>query len=178
MTLLVLFILALIWAAVLLPPWLQNRSESRPADSITSFRNQLSVLERRAGSPATVGGVRPVVAGAPVGRASARGGVGRELGREMVNSTRAAARRADTRRRRRDVLFTLMAAAGLSLVLGVVLGGPVLLLHLLVDALLVTYVAMLVRIQRLAAERDMKVRFLPQRTRAPEPALLLRRSAN
>ena len=44
MTILVLFILAAVWAAVLLPPWLQNRSESRPADSITSFRRQLSVL--------------------------------------------------------------------------------------------------------------------------------------
>ena len=43
----VLLILAVIWAAVLLPPYLQNRSESRPADSISSFQRQLSVLERR-----------------------------------------------------------------------------------------------------------------------------------
>ena len=43
----VLFILAVIWAAVLLPPYLQNRSESRPADPISSFQRQLSVLERR-----------------------------------------------------------------------------------------------------------------------------------
>src|SRR3546814_9095948 len=45
-TVLVLVILAMIWAAVLVPPYLQNRRESRPGDSIASFRNQLSVLER------------------------------------------------------------------------------------------------------------------------------------
>ena len=43
---LVLVILALIWAAVLLPPYLQNRRETRPGDSIANFRSQLSVLER------------------------------------------------------------------------------------------------------------------------------------
>ena len=47
MTHLVLVILAAIWAAVLLPPFLQSRSENRPADSISTFRNQLHVLERR-----------------------------------------------------------------------------------------------------------------------------------
>ena len=45
-TLLVLVILGLIWAAVLIPPYLQNRREHRPGDSIASFRHQLSVLER------------------------------------------------------------------------------------------------------------------------------------
>ena len=43
---LVIVILALIWAAVLVPPYLQNRRESRPGDSIASFRQQLHVLER------------------------------------------------------------------------------------------------------------------------------------
>jgi hypothetical protein len=38
-------------------------------------------------------------------------------------------------------------------------------------------VALLARSQRLAAERELKVRFLPGQ-QAPEPALLLRRSAN
>ena len=43
---LVLVILAAIWAAVLVPPYLQNRRETRPGDSIATFRSQLSVLER------------------------------------------------------------------------------------------------------------------------------------
>ena len=49
--------------------------------------------------------------------------------------------------------------------LGVILGGPVLLLHSAVDVLLVAYVALLARAQKLAAEREMKVRYLPQRGR-------------
>ena len=55
-TLLVLFILAVIWAAVLLPPYLQNRSESRPADSISSF--QQPTVRARARRAGTVGGRR------------------------------------------------------------------------------------------------------------------------
>ena len=43
---LVLVILGLIWGFVLIPPYLQTRRESRPSDSIASFRQQLSVLER------------------------------------------------------------------------------------------------------------------------------------
>jgi len=42
---------------------------------------------------------------------------------------------------------------------------------------LMAYVLLLVRLRNVAAEREMKLRFLP-RTAAPEPALLLRRSAN
>jgi hypothetical protein len=45
-TVLVLVILGLIWGFVLIPPYLQTRRESRPNDSIASFRQQLSVLER------------------------------------------------------------------------------------------------------------------------------------
>ena len=43
---LVLVILGLIWGFVLIPPYLQNRRESRPSDSIAIFRRQLHVLER------------------------------------------------------------------------------------------------------------------------------------
>ncbi|HVL27065.1 MAG TPA: hypothetical protein VM390_02875 [Acidimicrobiales bacterium] len=43
---LVLLILAVIWAAVLIPPFLRARAEGRPADSITDFHRQLSVLRR------------------------------------------------------------------------------------------------------------------------------------
>src|SRR5437588_10387809 len=46
LTIVVLLILALVWAAVLVPPWLRNRADARPADSITAFRHRLNVLER------------------------------------------------------------------------------------------------------------------------------------
>lgn len=150
MTLLVVLILAVIWAAVLLPPWIQNRSESRPADSISNFRNQLSVLERRASavwpdayrsSPTAVRGP------ATVTRA-------RQLDRARLA-------RMEAKKRRRDVLLTLLAASGLTLLLSF-LSPRVFLLHLFIDALLAVYVALLVRARKLAEERAAKVRYLAQ----------------
>ncbi|MBV8162398.1 MAG: hypothetical protein JO265_15875, partial [Acidimicrobiia bacterium] len=41
-----LLILAVVWAAVLVPPWLRSRADARPADSISAFRHRLTVLER------------------------------------------------------------------------------------------------------------------------------------
>ncbi len=87
-------------------------------------------------------------------------------------------RRAEARRRRRDVLFTLVGAAGRTLVLAVLLGGIAIWFHLLADVLVVAYVALLVQIRRSEAERSAKVRYLPAARRAPGPAtLLVRRRA-
>jgi hypothetical protein len=53
----VLLLLGVIWAAVLLPPWLQNRRERRPIASIRSFHRQLWLLERTSpGYPAVATG--------------------------------------------------------------------------------------------------------------------------
>ncbi|HEX8803357.1 MAG TPA: hypothetical protein VF743_04160 [Acidimicrobiales bacterium] len=41
-----LLLLGVIWAAVLVPPWVQARREARPTASIRSFHRQLWVLER------------------------------------------------------------------------------------------------------------------------------------
>jgi hypothetical protein len=156
---LVLIILVLIWAAVLLPPYLQNRSESRPADSISSFQKQLSVLERRSN---TVGGGVSRIGAAPS-----------YSGIRMTRS--------EARKRRRDVLFTLAGAAGLTFVMALMLGGSVWMLQLLCDALLAGYVVLLVQTSQRAVERDLKVRYLPatrQPRHAAEPALLLRRSGS
>jgi hypothetical protein len=156
---LVLFILAVIWAAVLLPPYLQNRSESRPADSISSFQRQLSVLERRSvmvnpSLQRTVPSYRPDTA--PAFRLS----------------------RNEAKKRRRDVLFTLAGAAGVTFLMAIMLGGPVWGLHLACDLLLGAYVVLLAQTQQRLVERDTKVRYLPTRSVRPEPALLLRRSGS
>jgi hypothetical protein len=151
---LVLVILAVIWAAVLLPPFLQNRSESRPADSISTFRSQLSVLERHsvgagrtspADRPASGPTVRPTVR--PVAR-PVRGGV------DPARLARTAAKK-----RRRDVLVTLLASAGITLVLTLVL-PQVLFFHLAIDVLLAGYVFLLVQRRKLAEERATKVRYM------------------
>jgi len=171
-----LLILAVVWAVVLVPPWLRSRADARPADSITAFRHRLTVLERT-GPVGTrrvpLMGHRPETHGfVPIAR------------RPAPRSTQMAAMsaRARTQRRRRDIFVGMLAAMVTSLVLGFIPSLRILwVVHVLVDAMFVTYVALLVHMRNQAAEKEMKVRFLPQHlgTRAPEPAaLLLRRSAH
>lgn len=178
---LVLVILAAIWAAVLLPPYLQNRRETRPGDSIATFRTQLSVLERttpggRAGALGRYDSHRdarvdlpryaPVTAVRPAGPRSA--------------PSAAAMRRAEARRRRRDVFLTLLGAVGVTFVLAIAMGGAVWMLHLAVDLAFSGYIALLIKIQQESVEQDEKVRYLrpaPGRGVA-EPQLLLRRSGS
>lgn len=163
----VLLFLAVIWAAVLVPPMLRARAEGRPADSIGNFRHQLSVLQRTApGMVAPANTLRSPVLPRPVPYGGFRPPTGE------------AARRARTLKRRRDILFGLLGAMGGSLVLGFVPSLRVLWgLHVVLDALFVGYVVLLVRMRNIAAEQEMKLRFIPSAP-APEPALLLRRSAH
>ena len=161
----VLLILAVIWAAVLIPPLLAGRAEGRPADSIGDFRRQLSVLRRAA----------PI--GAPTAPLAPYGTVPFVAAPRTQSRNEAARRR--TVKRRRDVFYALLTSMGGTLVLSFVPGMRVLFgLHLVLDALFVGYVALLLRMRNQAAEREMKVHFLPHATAAPEPAFALRRSAN
>lgn len=147
-------ILAAIWAAVLLPPWLHNRRERRPHSSIVSFQSQMGTLQR----------------------ASPAGGL--LMGPRMSKR--------EARRRRRDILFTLLLGAGLTLIMAVLLGGPVVALHLLIDVMLVAYVALLVNAQQAqmarrggTARRASNVHTLPMHHETePRHALLLRRTGS
>ena len=105
-------------------------------------------------------------------------------GRPVRAAAPSSAARSRTIRRRRDVLTALLVACVVTLPLGLLLSiGIMLVAHVVADVLLVAYVALLVHQRNVAAERDMKVRFLPQPHRL-DPALLraepalLRRSAN
>lgn len=167
----VLLILAVIWAAVLIPPALRSRAEGRPADSITAFHRQLAVL-RRAGPrlghgadsamSSRSGGFRSV--SSPLAPSSAVAALARANGartrtRPMPVATR---RVSGARRRRRDIFLSLLVAAGSTLVLGAIPGLRMLwLVHVAADVLLVGYVALLVRQRNLATERALKVRLLP-----------------
>ena len=199
----VLLVLAGIWAAVLIPPAVRARAEGRPGDSVVNFRRQLSVLRRTGphraslnGGGRTAGGdhwYRPhaVAPLTPVHgplRSTRTAQIG-TMHRAPVRPVRTAAptfspSRSRTIRRRRDVLSALVVAVLATLVLGLLPAFRVMLVaHLVADVLLVAYVALLVHQRNVAAERDMKVRFLPQAHRL-DPALLraepalLRRSAN
>ncbi|MCZ7528075.1 MAG: hypothetical protein M5U14_17915 [Acidimicrobiia bacterium] len=157
MTIVAFLILVVLWAAVLIQPALRGRVEGRRADSIGDFHYRLGVLGRTGGHAAL-----PVGPGLPSHLRDA----GAPGSRAMTPA----------QRRRRDVLVSLLVAAGLTLLLAVLGGGSELLfLHLLVDGLLAAYVGLLVRMRRLASERRAKVRYLPQ-PRAPQ--LALRRTAS
>lgn len=164
-----LFVVAIGWA-IYVAAWLRSRSERRGVNSISSFSKHLSVLERT--SPARIG---------PGGN-----GERRPAGRPepifpaaSYVPARAAMSLPDARRRRRNVLYALAGTAVVTLLMVPFAGSAMLVLHVLTDLLLVGYVGLLIRTQRLAAERRVKVHYLPRAsTTAPEPQLLLHRSAN
>lgn len=152
MTILVLVLLAAVWAAVLLPPWLQERRSAHPASSVVDFRQSLQVLDRAG---------RPTPPGAPR-RPAMRSGM------SLV----------EARRRRRDVLTTLVAAAALTLAIALAFGGSVWMLHLAIDTALLGYVAMLMQVQQPARPAQANVRYLPARhTEDPRAEQLLLRRA-
>jgi hypothetical protein len=163
-TFLVLLVLAIVWAIVLLPPALRARAEGRPADSILHFRTQLTTLQKTGPRRGRHSSALPSTSAAATLQA-------REIARSSGPSR--------VQKRRRDILVGLMAAMGISLVLGAIPALRILLLvHVLADALFVGYVALLVRMRNVVAEREMKLSFLPGSAPHVEPALLLRRTAN
>ena len=169
----VLLVLAAIWAAVLVPPYLQKRRATHPSSSVVDFHQQLAVLQRTGRA----------LHGAPL-----RDGYAPQFDLHQPRPHRvqphlAAARpvggRSDVLRRRRDVFTTLTAAAGLTFLLALALGGSVWILHLLVDAALLAYVALLLQIKqsRQLPARSNVSYLAPARPSATQQALL-RRSAN
>jgi hypothetical protein len=112
----------------------------------------------------------------------------RRLGDADPRATTAAARQAATlglprpggmtrsQRRRRDVLLVLGVGVLSSLLLALVAGSSLFwVVQGLVDALLVGYLVLLVRMRRAENDRRAKVHYLP--APAPAPALVLRRSS-
>ena len=174
MTIFVLLILAAIWASVLIPPFLRSRAEGRPADSIVDFRRQLGVLQRTA--PSRFGAANSLRD--PYDRPQLAPPV-RGLAPAAVRTLTADARRRRTMKRRRDVFVGLLAAMGMSLVLSRIGALSALIwVHVLLDLAFVGYVAVLVHLRNLAAERELKVRFLPTAAAPVEPALLARSSVH
>ncbi len=77
-------------------------------------------------------------------------------------------------------MFTLLMGMGTTFVLAMVVSStPLWMLHVLMDALFLAFVAMLVRVRNIAAEKEMKLRILPQPAGRPQPVpvLAMRRSA-
>lgn len=151
----VLLVLAVIWAAVLVPPMWRSRVEGRPADSIKQFHRHLRVLngtEPHGYSRALTAQVGSAVITAP---ATYR----------RSTSSSADLRRRRTLERRRNVLFILTGLCVATLLLSFVAGTTMFAIHVLCDVLLGAYVATLVHLKNAAVERDTKLRYLPRQDR-------------
>ena len=157
----VLLILAMVWAAVLGPSLLRRRAE-RSTDSIGAFHRQLRVLERT--GPTVIDPAHTLRARGPFRLPRPASGL------PVVRSDAPARRRgprpdpyfhAAACRRRRNILFGLLAASFLSGVLAVA-AHAMLFVAVVTVVLLVGYVSLLVYLRTLAAERQSKLRYLPR----------------
>ena len=136
MTITVLLILAVLWAAVLVPPALRSRSEGRRGEPIGPL-NLRGRGDRSLGGGGIPGAFRP--AAFPRRSAPTAGGPASKRPGEMTPA----------QKRRRDVLIILVGAAGLSFVLAAFTGMMMLWVgHVLVDLALAGYVYLLVQMKQ------------------------------
>ena len=177
MTLLVLVILAVMWVVVLVPPLLRSRQDSRPSDSVVSFRRQLSTLQRTGPQLRPVGRAQAVARSGARSLASVGPRVGRSnyapsygygqggaygYGKAARTSFGAGSYRMSkvaARRRRQNILFILAVAAAGTLLLA--LGSastPVWYAHVVVDVLLAGYVYLLVQMRKVEEHRHRGLR--------------------
>ncbi len=173
----VLLVLALAWGTVLFF-WLRSRSQDTFGDSVGLFHRHLHVLERAAPvsliaanrlrvpdhqRPFTAPRLR--AAGSALPRAGAQGQVRGGAPLVAVKGSGAQllaqSRRRQTMRRRRDVLFVLVVLVVATLVVAAVTGARLAIFaQVATDLAFVGYVAVLIRLRNLAAEREMKVRVI------------------
>lgn len=168
----VLLLLALIWGALLVS-WLRSRSATTFTDSVGTFRRHLNVLERA--TPTTVRPanrlVDPVSQYRPASPRGARPTVGPARRPGPLAANPAGLKRRQVQKRRRDVFFALMAGTVGSLALAIIPGLSIMWsVQVLFDLLLGSYVAILIRMRNQAAEREMKLRYIPSaRTTTARP---------
>ena len=195
----VFLLLGVVWAAVLIPPWLQSRRDARPIASMRSFRSQLWSLERATptygvdsytaygddvyhddvAADIESGGAqvhafeldwRSPAALVPV--AGAEGHLPGDMSAAGVPAVAAGRRPAQPYRRRRQVLAVLVLATAAGALPAVLLAGPWVVVDALAATLLVAYVGLLIRRGRREAERLQKVRYLTP-IRAPRPSVVV-----
>lgn len=178
----VLIILAVIWAAVLIPPWLHNRRERRPAQTMASFHRRLASIEsiERTAPPRYAYADGMYVDAPDLERAESAGhsiSIGTDdddpEGPAGVGVPRVSRR---ALRRRRQVFFGLLVAVVGSMVAAVTSGTvTVWAVHGSTALLFVSYVALLVRHHQRVAEQVAKVRYLAP-IRVARPAVVVLRS--
>jgi hypothetical protein len=149
LTIAVIFILGLIWAAVLIPPILKAKSQRPRSDSVGDFRHRLSMLGQTNGFPRSrhdaVSPSHPAFAPA------------------AHRPPQSAAQK-----RRQDVLLIMLGVCAGTLFLAVLSRMTGLfVIHLLADAVLGGYVYLLLQYKHRVHEQRAKVRFLSTAYRQP-----------
>ena len=188
----VLLILGLVWAAVLGPSLLRRRFDRRSGDSIGEFHQHLRVLRRT--GPSVVppafrlmtsvpedSSPRPTRRSAPSahGLILIRPDAAPPRDRRAGPSTQRSDRffRPEARKRRRDVLFSMVCVIFASGVLGAIpFLRPLLGLTAFAVVLCGIYVVTLIRLGGRATERAAKLRYLPEPAE-DEPTIVIRRAA-
>lgn len=151
---LLLFGLGVAWAVVLVPDLLRRNAASRRSDTIGQFARNLSSLERSA----PVGAPRSNLVQFPTRFNDPMADLGRpaQPAAQTAAPRQAAQRAGSTQRprrsavqqRRQDILSALIAAALLSFLGSVSVGGILMVVHAVIDIALVLYLGALLTIKR------------------------------
>lgn len=144
MAILVVFVLIILWAAVLVPPILRSRNDAGAGLGISNVFGRLreGLGHRSHGGDPSLPPLQPIMG--PIGpMGGPPGQMGGQLGPVRVPGSMSPARR-----RRRDVLVGLLGAAGITMVMALFSSGVAFwVLHLLADAVLVGYVYLLLQLK-------------------------------
>jgi hypothetical protein len=192
LTIVVLLILVVVWAAVLVPSLLRRRFDRRSGDSIGEFHQHLRVLRRT--GPVLVPPAFRLTTSLP-DTSTDRGTSALVTGRRGLilirpdatpprvvrapTSTKRPDRffRPEACKRRRDVLAWMACVIFGTGILGAIPAlRPVLVLTLLALVVAALYVVMIVRLGARATERATKLRYLPEPV-DDTPTIVIRRAA-
>jgi hypothetical protein len=163
-----ILILAALWAAFFLWPFLQRRFSGRSRDSIGDFSKRVSKLGA-VGIPARRRSLPAIQAPRPVAFKAAG----------MPSPSTGLPMSPVAQKRRRDALVCFAILAVGTLALAMLMGGMVMwTIQIVSDLLLAGFVAALVLLARRAHEHRAKVHYLPARVPVQSSALVLRRTAS
>lgn len=161
---LALLVLLLVWGALIVT-WLRSRAQDGGfSDPVGTFNRHLRVLEKTSPSKYAAANQRrpPRPATITPYRSGASPALGALAGSRLVRPpSNVALRRAQIQKRRRDVFFALVAGVVGSFVLAIIPGFHAMMyIQVFFDLLMAAYVALLVRMRNLAAERELKLAYI------------------
>jgi len=159
LAILVILVLAIMWAAVLLPPILRARAEGAGAVSgVSDFFGRLREgLGRGRSADPSLPPLQPImgpIGSGPIGGSPMGGGPMNGAPMSPVGPVRVPGAMTPAQRRRRDVLVLLLGFAGIMLLMGVMSGSMIVwVIQVLADLMIGAYVYMLLQLKARNAER-------------------------